>query len=151
MANQNDLTLLPSHDGNDKPKMEPIFNPYDQVSNGSNLKPISEKEVTIPNLLIQSDGCFGNNWGKKTTDSIYVYRITADVAALQVQIPADYQPKGSGIAMGFYDKSLKDIYLDKDEEARASMAYRTSYLMWHFGSVQRKDMKERKDWIVVPR
>ena len=151
MANQNDLKLLPSHNRNDKPKMESIFNPYDQVSNGSNLKPISEKEATIPNLLIQSDGCFGNNWGKKTTDSIYVYRITADVAALQVQIPADYHAKGSGIAMGFYDKSLKDIYLDKDEEARASMAYRTSYLMWHFGSVQRKDMKERKDWIVVPR
>ena len=69
MANQNDLTLLPCHDRNDKQKMESIFNPYDQVSNGSNLKPISEKEATIPNLLIQSDGCFGNNWGKDTTDS----------------------------------------------------------------------------------
>lgn len=150
MEKQND-SKSPLQSGSFEAKSKSIFNPYNQSSNDSALIPISEEKEIIPNLLIRSDGCFGDNWGSPTTDSIHVYEITADVAALQVQISAYSTAKGNFFALGFFDKSLKEIYLDKNEKSRASMAYRTSYLMWHFGSILRKDMPERKDWIVVPR
>lgn len=167
MENQNNLSRP-------YPRDTIIINPYVKNSNESVLKPIPKLELklvseskpetgkvmTLPNLLIRSDGFLGNKYGDPTMDSIHVYIIKADIAALQVQIDA-YSPiksegsentdKSDYFAMGFYDKSLKEIYLDKDEKSRASMAYRTPYLMWHFGSIRRKEMDSRKDWIVVPR
>lgn len=151
MENQNDFTPLPRFDWGVRGDMPAIFNPYNQDSNGTALKPISNKEATIPDMLMRSDGSFGDNWGDSTTDSIHVYKITGETAALQVQIPQYSRTNGDSYAMGFYDKSLKEVYLDINEDSRASMAYRTSYLMWHFGSIARKEMIDRKDWIVVPR
>ena len=143
------------------PKRVSIFNPYDKESYVGNfsidkmfgtIKPIA----TIEHRLMRSDGLFGDNWGSATTDTIYIYKISGNVAVLHIDIPFAYKSdkyRDEYIAVGFYDKSLKN-HLDaweRDKEKAIKEEHKTSDLFWHFGVIKRKDIMSKKDWHVIPR
>ena len=130
-----------------------IFDPYDrnnydeeQIENG--FLPINPV-LTIQDKLIRSNGLFGDHHGNATDDSIYVYEISGDYAVLQLEISkyTKNRVKDEYMAFAFYDKSL----LGADEKFGSIEDYKTVYQMWHFGSIKRKDMMSKKDWITVPR
>ena len=138
-----------------------IFNPYDSNSYDKEYREECFSEIvpiaTITNRLIRSNGLFGDHYGSKVSDTIYVYKIPGKTAVLQLQQLADYTPnrvKDNYIAFAFYDKELKrylDLWEKDSERAIREEEYKTVYQMWHFGAVKRKTLPSEGDWIIVPR
>jgi hypothetical protein len=135
-----------------------IFDPYDKDNYNGDFSVdkmfnvIDQPDAIISSRRMNSVGCFVESGDG---ECIYIHKIQGNCAVLQIGVKQSYKSHGREhyIAVGFYDKSLKnhlDVW-ERNKEKAIKEEYKTSDLLWHFGIIKRKDIMSKKDWIVIPR